>query len=215
MVVAIDGPSGVGKSTVAREVARRLGLPHLDTGSNYRAAAVAVVDAGANPSDAEAAAAVVEAAIIDYRDGVVLLDGVDVTERARSPEVTAASSLVAVHPAVRRSVVARQRAWVGERGGSAVVEGRDIGSVVFPDAAVKVYLTARPEVRAARRSGDPEMAGRSPQAIAADMARRDRRDSTRSASPLEQADDAVVIDTSDLTVEEVVQQILDLVASSQ
>ena len=159
MVVAIDGPSGVGKSTVARGVASALGLAYLDTGSTYRAATLAVLRAGADPLDPSAVIAVVERADIAYIDGVICLEGETVGNDVRSPEVTATVSAVSAVPEVRHRIVEMQRAWV--RGhGDAVVEGRDIGTVVFPDAPVKVYLTARPEVRAARRAGDAEASGR-------------------------------------------------------
>jgi cytidylate kinase len=198
----------VGKSTVARAVARLLGLYHLDTGSTYRAATAAVLRAGVRPDDAAAVDAVVARADIAYLDGDVCLDGELLGDELRSEEVTAAVSAVSAIPDVRERIVEVQRAWVRERGGGAVVEGRDIGTVVFPEAAVKIYLTARPEIRAARRAGDAETSGKPVDEIAAELAERDRKDSTREASPLRPAADAVVIDTSDLTVEEVVAQVL-------
>ncbi len=211
MVVAIDGPSGVGKSTVARAVAAARSLHHLDTGSGYRAATLAVLRAGVDPEDATAVAAAVSAADISYDGETVCLDGEAVADEIRSPEVTAAASAVSAVPEVRRRVVEVQRAWVAERGGHAVVEGRDIGTVVFPDALVKVFMTARPEVRAARRAGDAEVSGQDTEAVAAALAERDHKDSTRAASPLRPADDAVIVDTSDLDVGAVVAAVLEIV----
>ena len=211
MVIAIDGPGGVGKSTVASRVAGELGLPHLDTGATYLAATLAALDARAAIEDAGAVAAVVAAADIGYESGRTTLDGRDVTEAIRSPEVTAAVSPVSAIPEVRTLVVAVQRRWVADHGGRAVVEGRDIGTVVFPHAAVKVFLTARPEVRARRRAGDAETAGRAVRDIAAELARRDHLDSTREASPLQPAADAAIIDTSELGIDDVVAEIMGLV----
>ncbi len=211
MVIAIDGPGGVGKSTVARGVASARGLAYLDTGSTYRAATLAVLRAGVDPDDAEQVTAVVTGADIAYVDGVVCLDGERVGAEVRRADVTGAVSAVSAIPPVRRHIVEMQREWVRAHDGNAVVEGRDIGTVVFPDAAVKVYLTARPEVRAARRSSDPEVSGRNPCVVAKELAERDRKDSTRAASPLVPAIDAVIIDTSDLTAAEVIERVLALV----
>lgn len=214
MVVAIDGPSGVGKSTVAAAVAAALGIPHLDTGSHYRAATLIALEAGADPGDEEAVLAALAAADLDpVPGGGVNVDGRPVGDRLRAPDVTAAVSVVAAHPGVREALVRLQRRWVEGRGGSAVVEGRDIGTVVFPAAPVKVFLTASVAVRARRRAGDPEVAGLGLEALAAQIERRDRIDSTRAVAPLRPADDAVVIDTSDLDVPGVVRRILDLVGS--
>ena len=195
-VVAIDGPAGSGKSTLSRALAERLGLDRLDTGAMYRAVAWAVLRDGIDPADAEAVATVAQG--LDLSSGErVVADGTDVTEAVRSPEVSAAVSAVAANPAVRAVMVARQRAWIAQRGGG-VVEGRDIGSVVLPDADLKLYLTADPEVRAARRSEEG----------AAAVARRDRLDSTRAVSPLEVPEGARVIDTGIMTVEEIVAQVV-------
>ncbi|MGB9359613.1 MAG: (d)CMP kinase [Acidimicrobiia bacterium] len=213
MVIAIDGPGGVGKSTVSSRVAAALGLPHLDTGSTYRAAGLMALRRGADVGDAAAVVEAVRDAHITIDLGVVSVDGVEVTQELRGDDVTAASSAVATHPEVRAGIVALQRAWVAEHGGSAVVEGRDIGTVVFPDAPVKVYLTARPEVRAARRATDAEAGSKSQKQIAADLAARDHADSTRATSPLRPADDAVIVDTSDLDIDEVVETILGVVES--
>ena len=211
MVIAVDGPGGVGKSTVAGRVAVAVGLPHLDTGSTYRAAGLTALRSGASLDDSAAVLAALDAVDIQIIDGVVSIDGVDVSTALRSDEVTNASSVVATHPDVRYRIVALQRSWVEDRGGSAVVEGRDIGTVVFPDAPVKIYLTASPEIRAARRSGDAEAADKSTEQIAAELAARDHADSSREASPLRPADDAEIIDTSELSIDEVVQRVLALV----
>lgn len=215
MVVAIDGPSGVGKSTVTRRVSAELGLPYLDTGATYRAATLAVLESGTDPKDAVAVLEVVRGITIDYLDGVVWLDGRPVVTEVRSSAVTAAVSVVSAYPEVRAVIVALQREWVVRHGGSAVVEGRDIGTVVFPDAPVKVFLTAPSEIRAARRAGDAEVAGTSVDVIAADLARRDHHDSTRTISPLEPAADANVLDTGDLDVQSVVDAVLSLVQTHE
>ncbi len=201
MVVAIDGPGGAGKSTVAATTAAVLGLPHLDTGATYRAATVAALRAGADPSDGAAVVAAIVDVAIGYEQGRVWLDGEDVTEATRSPEVVAAVSAASAHAEVRRLIVDLQRAWVADHGGDAVVEGRDIGTVVFPDASIKVFLTAHPDIRAARRAGDEDPVA---------LERRDRFDSSRQVSPLRPADDALVIDTSELTIDEVVAMVVEL-----
>ena len=196
VVVAIDGPAGSGKSTLSRALAQRLGLQRLDTGAMYRSVAWAVLERGIDPADADAVAGLARVLPIEVGDRV-LADGTDVTEAIRGPEVSAAVSAVAANPAVRAVMVDRQRAWVAGHGGG-VVEGRDIGSVVLPDADLKLYLDASPEVRAARRSEEGAEA----------VARRDRLDSTRATSPLGQAPDARVIDTGAHSVEEIVDQVL-------
>ena len=220
-VIAIDGPAGSGKSTVARAVADRLGLEYLDTGSMYRAVAFAVLRAGGDPSDEDFAAAVARTIDVRVAAGRVWVDGVDATVEIRTRSVNRAVSVVAANPAVRTELVARQREWVRRRGGG-VLEGRDIGTVVFPDAEVKVHLVADPAVRARRRVNQ---SGLSPKGAAAggrtydeavesvadDLARRDRIDSTRSADPLSVAPGAVVIDTTELTFDETVEQIVRLV----
>lgn len=211
MVIAIDGPSGVGKTTVSKAVASRLGLPYLDTGATYRAAALAVLDAGVAPEDRDAVIEVVAGADIAYAHGEVHLGGIGVGGAIRSTEVAAAASAVAAIPEVRTRLVAMQRSWVAANGGAAVVEGRDIGTVVFPDAPVKIFLTASQEVRAHRRAGDAEAAGRSVDRVAADLDRRDSRDATRAVAPLRPADDAQVIDTSELSIDQVVDRIITLV----
>ncbi len=213
LVVAIDGPGGVGKSTVAKRVAASLGLPFLNTGAYYRAATLAVLAAGVDPNNGAAVAAAVEGHDFRWDGDRMLFDGKDVTAETRTPDVTAAVSAVAAHPDVRRGLVAAQRRWMEVNGGRGVVEGRDIGTVVFPDAAVKVFLTARADVRAARRAKDRDARGIPEAKVLADLDRRDRLDAGREASPLRAAADAVTIDTSELTVDEVVSQVLDLVAA--
>jgi CMP/dCMP kinase len=217
-VIALDGPSGSGKSTVARGVARALGWRYVDTGATYRAATLAVLRAGTDLADADAITGVVTRADIDVSTDPttagVRLDGEDVTAVVRGPEVTAAVSAVSAVPAVRTLLVDLQRRLSGRAG--AVLEGRDIGTAVFPDAPVKVFLDASAEVRAARRAGDtdagvPVTSGAtSVAAVAADLARRDRLDSSRTTSPLQAAGDAVHLDCSALSADEVVDRVLDL-----
>ena len=215
MVVAIDGPGGVGKSTVSRAVATRLELPYLDTGSTYRAATFAVLSDEVDIHDEAAIVGALAAHSIDYDERGILLDGMSIASDVRSTEVTQTVSAVSAHPRVRAEVVALQRDWVARHEGSAVVEGRDIGTVVFPNAPVKVFLTARPEVRAARRAGDPEAGGASVTDIERDLQRRDSADAGRAASPMRPADDATIIDTSDLDIDGVVGAILDLVEAAR
>ena len=206
-VIAIDGPAGSGKSTVARAVADRLALEYLDTGAMYRGVAHAVLRRGIDPTDAAAVADVARAVVLDVTRSRCLVDGEDASSAIRGPEVTGAVSAVAANPDVRIEMVARQRAWVDELGGG-VMEGRDIGSVVFPEAELKVYLTASPEVRARRRAA--EVPGLDVEAVAADIGRRDEADSSRAASPLVAADGARVLDTSELTVDGVVDAIVEM-----
>jgi cytidylate kinase len=210
LIVTVDGPSGTGKSTVSRAVASRLALPHLDTGAFYRAATLAVIRAGVDPDDADAVAGVVGGIDLDQEDGVMSLDGEDVSSEIRGPGVTAHVSRVAANPEVRRILVSHQRRWVARHGGRVVVEGRDIGSVVFPDATVKLFLDARPEVRARRRAGET---GADHATVLEDLGRRDRFDSSRTASPLTIPEGAVVIDTSDLGFDEVVSRVVELVSA--
>ncbi len=196
LVVAIDGPAGAGKSTVSTAVARRLGLDRLDTGAMYRAVTALALERGVAPDDTAAVAALADASTIDAGRRVTI-DGLDVTDVIRSPEVGRTVSVVAANPEVRRSLVRRQRAWAEAHGGG-VVEGRDIGSVVFPRAELKVYLTASAEERARRRHDE------APEGVA----RRDRIDSTRDASPLREAEDAHLLDTTDRSVDDVVEEVL-------
>jgi cytidylate kinase len=205
-VIAIDGPAGSGKSTVAKAVSARTGLPYLDTGAMYRSVAFAALRAGVDPDDAETVATMALGLELQMDpDGTVVVDGADATIEIRGPEVTRAVSIVAANPVVRAEMRRRQREWATQRGGG-VMEGRDIGTVVFPDAALKVYLDAKPEVRAARRS--KEVADLSYETVASDLARRDALDQGRADSPLREADDAWVIDTSDLSVDQIVDVIL-------
>jgi cytidylate kinase len=196
-IVAIDGPAGSGKSTVSRAVAERLGVDRLDTGAMYRAVAWAVLERGVDASDPDAVAAVAATARIELDGNAVSIDGTDVTAAIRTPEVNAAVSGVAANPGVRRHLVERQRLWAADHGGG-VVEGRDIGTVVFPDADLKIYLDATHEERARRRHEEP----------ADGLARRDEIDSTRATSPLARADDAHLLDTTGRSVEDVVEEVL-------
>jgi cytidylate kinase len=206
----MDGPSGSGKSSVSRGVARALGLRYLDTGAMYRAVTWWMLREGVPVDDSAAVAA--RAGDPDVRSGTdpeapaISVDGTDVSGPIRSAEVTGAVSAVAAVPAVRERLVALQREIIGD--GGIVVEGRDIGTVVAPGAAVKIYLTASPEVRAQRRS--KELTGVSLSSTQADMARRDRLDSTRTTDPLARADDAVEVDTTSLGLTEVITEIVQI-----
>ena len=203
-VVAIDGPAGSGKSTVARLVSDRLGIPYLDTGAMYRAVTWAAQHAGVDVADADAVSAVSRDMVLELTTERVLVDGIDVTAAIRGPEVTGAVSVVAAHSGVRTEMRRRQRVWMKAHGGG-VVEGRDIGTVVFPDAAVKVFLNASPLARARRRATERnEMDEADVQRVAEELARRDHLDSTRDDSPLHEAADALVVDTTDLSVDQVV-----------
>ena len=204
-VIAIDGPSGSGKSTVARHLADRLGLDYLDTGAMYRSVAFAALRRGIDPDDIDAVARLAEQVEIVLDGSNVKVDGVDASIEIRGPEVTRAVSAVAANPSVRKEMVSRQREWITSHGGG-VVEGRDIGAVVWPDAELKVYLTARLAVRATRRH--QEVVELDYENVAADMAERDTLDSTRDASPLQQAAGAVIIDTTERSVDEVVEFLL-------
>ena len=206
-VVAIDGPGGVGKTTVSQGVARALGCPSLDTGAFYRAAALMVRLHRIDPEDEAAVLAVLSGADLDYRDGAMFVEGVDVSTAIRSDSITAASSRLAPLPGLRLVLVRRQRAWVAARDCPAVVEGRDIGTVVFPDASVKIYLDASPAVRARRRAGETSAALRD---VATQLGQRDLLDSTRATSPLTSAPGAVAIDTSALTADQVIVRVLEL-----
>jgi len=204
-VIAIDGPAGSGKSTVARTVADRLGLPYLDTGAMYRAVAFAALRRGIDPEDRDPLSRLARRVELTVEAGVVTVDGIDASIEIRGPEVTRAVTAVAANPAVRAELVARQRQWAAERSGG-VVEGRDIGTVVFPSARLKLYLTASHEARSERRA--KEVTDLSYDAVAADIARRDHADSTRPADPLQVAFDAVVLDTTGLSIDEVVARVL-------
>ena len=207
-VIAIDGPAGAGKSTVARAVAVELGLDYLDTGAMYRAVTFAVLRRGVSVTDTVEVARLATVIDLEMTPATVVVDGVDATAAIRGREVTDAVSAVAANQAVRTVLVDRQRAWVAERGGG-VVEGRDIASVVFPDAALKLFVTASPRVRAQRRVAET---GGDVREVEASIIERDRRDSTRDSSPLLVATDAVEIDTSDLAIADVVAEVVRMAA---
>jgi cytidylate kinase len=215
-VVALDGPSGTGKSTVARGLATKLAARYLDTGAMYRAATLAVLRAGVDPDDSVRVVEIVERARIDVSTDPghpsVLLDGEPVDAEIRSAGVTKAVSAVSAVPSVRALLVAAQRELI--EGGPIVVEGRDIGSVVWPTARPKIYLTATPETRARRRAGELAGGAVDVAAVAADIERRDRLDSTRAASPLARTDDAVEVDTTELDIDEVVNRLVDIATRS-
>jgi cytidylate kinase len=212
MIIAIDGPSGSGKSTLSRMLARALNLLYIDTGSMYRAVALATIEAGVDPGDKEAVTALANSIEIDFEgdpDSLsVLLNGRDITDQIRTESVTDMSSIVSTIPGVRRAMVERQRA-IGKRG--AVLNGRDIGTVVFPEADVKFFLTAAPGERAERRYKEDQMISHSSTTYdetLADMIERDRRDSTRADSPLKVADDAIVIDSTGKSIDQVFEEMV-------
>jgi cytidylate kinase len=214
LIIAIDGPSGAGKGTVARAVAARLGYRHVDTGAMYRALAWKAMHEAIDLTDESAVAALGRRASFMLEDGRVEIDGHDVRTAIRTPEMDKAATAVARHPAVRSVLVAVQR-QLGAAGG-VVMEGRDIGTVVFPDADVKVYLDASPEERARRRAADPaHTSSKNAQLadVATALAERDRSDSTRAVSPLAIAQNAVVIDTTGLTIDDVIDRVLALVGA--
>jgi len=211
VVIAIDGPSGAGKGTVARRVADRLGYRHVDTGAMYRAVAWAAVERGIALDDEAAVAALADGARIEVDATRVAIDGVDITAVIRTPVVDRAASLVARLPDVRAILVAQQRAMAGD--GNLVMEGRDIGTVVFPEAPVKIYLDADPAERARRRAHDPahQSGSFSVAAVATALADRDASDRSRATSPLSMAADAVRLDTTRMTIAEAVARVLALV----
>lgn len=215
LIIAIDGPSGAGKGTVARTVARRLEYMHVDTGAMYRAVAWLAGHEGLDLQDEPAVAALAASAALEISSAITV-NGHDVTEAIRTPEMDRAAAIVARHPAVRAALVRRQRAY-GDEGG-VVMEGRDIGTVVFPNADVKVFLDASPDERARRRAADPAHAsGRGGAAVAsvADaLAARDASDRTRAVSPLTKADDAVYVDTTGITIDDVVERVMAVVKES-
>jgi cytidylate kinase len=211
LIIAIDGPAGAGKTTIGRMLARELGLLYIDTGSMYRAVALAVIESGTNETDDVTVGSLAERIDIDLAgdpDSLhVTLDGRDVTERIRDEDVTDMSSIISTIPAVRRAMVRRQRE-LGRRG--AVMNGRDIGTVVFPSADFKFFLTATPEARAERRLAEERQIDPAAtfEATLADMTERDARDSTREDSPLVAAVDAVVLDTTGVPIDEVLRQMM-------
>ena len=207
IVIAIDGPAGAGKSTVAKALARRLGLRYLDTGAQYRSVAVAAVRRGVALDDADAVADLAGTIDLVVDETRVVIDGVEATDAIRTPDASQGASKVAVIPGVRLALQKRQRAWAGEHHGG-VVEGRDIGSAVFPDAPLKLYVTASPEVRAERRCADT---GEDYDTVLAALRERDERDSARAHDPLHAAGDAVVVDTSNRSIENVVDDLVRLV----
>lgn len=204
-VVAIDGPAGAGKSTVARLVAERLGIPFLDTGAMFRAVAVTAASRGVDPEDGSAVALIARSIDIDVDGDRTTVDGTDVSAAIRTQETNRIVSIVARHAGVRDVLRARQRDWMSARG-AGVVEGRDISTVVFPDACLKIFLTASADERAVRRVAQ---SGGSVADVAAQIRERDHLDSTRQIAPLAVAADAVVIDSTGRTVDEVVAEIAD------
>jgi len=206
-VIAIDGPAGAGKSTVARALAARLDLEYLDTGAMYRSVAFAALRRGVDLDDAEPVAEIARSMELRMDpDGTVVVDGADATVEIRASEVSRAVSLVAANPGVRDEMRRRQREWAEHRGGG-VLEGRDIGTVVFPDAALKVYLDADPDIRATRRAA--ELEGVTTASVAADLARRDQLDSNRHHAPLREADGALRVDTTHLGVDDIVDILME------
>jgi len=206
LVVAIDGPAGAGKSTVGRAVAERLGLDYLDTGAMYRAVTFAALRRGLDPHDEADIGELSESVEMTMDGSSVYVDGVDATIEIRGREVTSAVSAVAAHSRVRTELVRRQRRWVDQHSGG-VVEGRDIGSVVFPNATIKLFITASARVRAERRVAE---IGGDVDEVEASIIERDRKDSTRADSPLMESSDALVVDTSGLSIDQVVDQVLEL-----
>ena len=212
-VIAIDGPAGSGKSTLAALLARRYGYTNIETGAMYRALALKAIETGVSCADSDALAALARDSRIELkRQGAgnrVLLDGADVTDRVRRPDVTEAASQVSVHPPVREWMVERQREMGA--GGGVVMEGRDIGTKVFPDAEVKIFLDAAPEVRGNRRFLQNPSAAAPQASVLAELRARDQRDRTRANSPLVPAPDAVLIDSTNMNLEQVVQRAVKIV----
>lgn len=210
-VVTIDGPAGTGKSTVARESAKRLGFLYLDTGALYRAAAIAIEKSGCSADDDRDCAEVVRHADIGISDRTVTLDGADITEEIRTGRISSLASKIAVHPSVREALLSLQRSF--REKSPLVAEGRDTGSVVFPDADIKIYLDASQEERARRRHGELTAKGTaiSFEKVFSELKERDQRDASRAAAPLVVPQHAAVVDTTHLRVEEVIEKVLILV----
>jgi len=204
MVIAIDGPAGAGKSTVARGVARALGFTYLDSGAMYRTVALAALDRGIDPDDSALLGEMAWDLRVDFDGDTIRLDGRPVEGKIRSPEVTVASSKVSVHPQVRQAMVKRQRELIAS--GNYVAEGRDIGTVVSPDAPLKVFLTASEEERARRRAGE---SGQPVEQVRRAMEDRDQRDATRKHGALRAAEDSVELDTTDLSVDQVIERVVE------
>ncbi len=210
-IVAIDGPAGAGKSTVARMVATRIGVPFLDTGAMYRCVALSILEKGIAVTDVESIAEVARQVHITVTDSVVTLDGVDVSQRIREPEIGTVVSVIAALSPVRDAMREQQQAWIADHRGG-VIEGRDIGTVVFPNADVKIFLTASPAERAARRVGQN---GGDLERVAQEIQARDHIDSNREDSPLKPAPDSIHVDSTGLSIEEVVSSIVEIVHNKQ
>jgi CMP/dCMP kinase len=207
-VIAIDGPAGAGKSTIARALAKRLGLQYLDTGAMYRAVTFAAMERGLSLDDSAAVGGLARSVALEVSESGVSVDGLDATTAIRTPAVTAAVSKVAANSEVRTEMRARQQQWAAQHGGG-VIEGRDIGSVVFPDAELKLYLTASPRVRAQRRVAE---AGGDVDEIETAIAARDHYDSSRADSPLTFADGSIVVDTTGSSIDDVLAHIAELMS---
>lgn len=210
IIVAIDGPAGAGKSTIAKALAKELKIRYLDTGAMYRAVTFAALLRKVDLQDEQTVAEIAKKCTMQIEDDSISIDGVDATLAIRGPEVTRAVSIIATNSLVRTELRNRQRRWVSDNNGG-VVEGRDIGSVVFPDATLKVYLTASPLVRARRRVAQ---SGGDVDQIANEIAERDARDSSRADSPLKKTNDSLTVDTSDRSIEDVVEKLCLLVKSA-
>lgn len=205
-VIAIDGPAGAGKSTVAKLVAKETGLPYLDTGAMYRCVALAVLSSGVEITDEESVGKIAHSVNIELTNDTAILNGRDVSDEIRHPEINSVVSVIAAHSSVREAMRTQQQRWIHSMNGG-VVEGRDIGTVVFPHAECKIFLTASPEVRAKRRV---EQFGGDVQQVAASIAERDRIDSTRTDSPLRPSTDAHIVDSSSMSTQQVVACIVDI-----